>query len=136
MVGDGYNSLSPTHLTPLLHFLLMYISPAAEHNLYTDDPNVFNVGAGATQVVLPSEQNKNTGEIAQRIVQNCSANSIYYSENMTDANGAGMCDATVNFHGIIPAGAQLDCSGHRQVVTVYCPAAAVVSTTIRRRGNA
>jgi hypothetical protein len=122
----------------------IFVTPAVEHNVYTDEPNVFNIAGGAALMVLVSEQNSNKMEVSQRLIQNCSANNVYYSENLvsspipqSDANipPVGVCDNINNFHGIIGPYQQLDCTSHKQCVTVYAPSAATISTTIRRRSN-
>ena len=111
----------------------MNITMVAEHNVYTDPPQVIAVPAGIATIALPTEQNKNTGEISLRLIQNVGLNPMYYSENVSTPAGAALCDDTKIFHGYIVAGAQLDCTSHRQIVCVYSPLGTTISTTIRRR---
>lgn len=118
---------------------MIQVSGACERNIKTDGAFVYNVGSGQTLLVLPADD-FTVGEISARLIQNCGANPCYYSENMMDnggilnnPNSIPICDGTINFHGLLQAGQQLDCSSHRQCVAVYSPLGTVISTTIRRR---
>jgi|WetSurMetagenome_2_1015567.scaffolds.fasta_scaffold1483879_1 hypothetical protein len=104
----------------------------AERNVTIDPPNVITLAA-ATATFALEDISRIRGEIFQRFIQNLTGNDLYYSEGVTDANGAASCNAIGNFHGVIPSGQQLDCSGHRRCVSVYSAAGGVISTTIRRR---
>lgn len=111
----------------------------SERNVYTDPPNVIVVPANTAIIVLKDES-VSWGEISRRLIQNIGANPCYYSENMYNNNGilnnpnpTPVCDGTLNFHGYLASGQQLDCTEHRQVVCVFSLLGTTISTTIRRR---
>lgn len=62
-----------------------------------------------------------------RLFQNTSANPLYY------LIGAKNCDNVEQFHGILQAGQQLDCSGHRSSVWIFAPAAYTAVATVMLR---
>lgn len=62
-----------------------------------------------------------------RLFQNTSANPLYYLIGMSP------CDNVSQFHGILQANQQLDCSGHRSSVCVFAPAAFTAVNTIMLR---
>lgn len=105
----------------------------AEHNVFSDPPRVVVVPAATATEALPNEQGKDSGEIAYRYIQNVGANPCYYSFGLSNGAGGPQCDATINFHGYLAVGQQLDCSNHRQKVCVYSTGGTTLATTLMRR---
>jgi len=115
----------------------MLIETQAERNIWTDPPNVIAIAAATATLILPSVQGT-AGDYSQRLIQNVGNNPCYYSENLVDNTTippTPYCDSSNNFHGLLTAGQQLDCSGHRQAVCVYSPLGTTISTTVRRRNQ-
>lgn len=105
----------------------------SEHSLFADPPRVVTVSAATATEILPNEQGVDTTLIAYRYIQNTGSNPLYYSFGLKGAAGVAVCDATANYHGYLPAGAQLDCSNQRLRVCVYSTLGTTVATTIIRR---
>lgn len=104
----------------------------SERNVVSAPPNVIVIPAATATIVL-LDTRKIPGEISQRFIQNTGANPMYFSEGVTNAAGAAMCDDIANYHGLIAATQQLDCSAHRLIVCVYSPLGTTVAVTIRSR---
>lgn len=106
----------------------------AERNVQQFPPRVVVVPAGvATLIFSDTTHLNNTAEIQARILQNVGANPMYYTEGVLGAAGAPSCDNINNFHGLILAGQQFDCGGHRLTVCVFSVLGTTVSTTLRQR---
>lgn len=110
---------------------------AAEHSLFAEPPRVVAIPAATATKVFQNETGLNTGEIAYRYIQNVGANPVFYSFGLDDGSPAKnpVCDGTVNYHGVLPQYAQLDCSNHRQQVNVFSTAGSTVATTLIRRAD-
>jgi hypothetical protein len=106
----------------------------AERNVTIDPPSVITIPAATATIVLQDERRTNT-EISQRFFQNTGANRLYYSEGVATSAGAASCDDLLNYHGYLEPGQQLDCSGHRRIVSVYSAGGTIVAATVRRRAN-
>jgi hypothetical protein len=104
----------------------------AEKNVITLPPNVITIAATTATFVLRDSRVHKT-EISQRFIQNTGANPLYFSEGVTDASGNASCDNLLNYHGYLAAGQQLDCSQHRQCVSVYSVLGTTVAVTVRHR---
>lgn len=104
----------------------------AEHNLFVEPPNPITLSAATAAEVLPNERGVGTGEIAYRYIQNVGNNTLYYTFG-GDSAPATLVNATTLFHGMLPAGAQLDCSNHRSRVCCYSTAGTQVAVTVVRR---
>lgn len=98
----------------------------AENNLFADPPKVVALNAATSTPIFPSEQGLATGEIAYRYIQNVGANDVYYAFGVDNVDN-------VNYHGILPAKSQLDCSNHRLSVVCYSTLGSSVATTLIRR---
>lgn len=111
---------------------------AAEHCLFADPPQVITLAAGVAKELLENEQGVDTGEIAYRYIQNTGGDNLYYSFGLkgTDpSNPVAIADNTVNYHGYLIPGAQLDCSNHRLRVCGWSQAGTTVATTVIRRND-
>lgn len=84
---------------------------------------------GAATIVLADENNSGDDKTpVYRLFQNTStANNLYY------LIGSSQCDNVEQFHGILGPLQQLDCSGHRSMVSIFAPAAYTAVATIMLR---
>ena len=100
----------------------------AERGIYANGAKPIAVPAAASTEVIPDQTVKpKLEEIAYRYIQNNSAAVLYYAfgQQATDAN----------YHGVLPAYGQLDCSNHRLSVSVYSAGGATVPVTILYRND-
>lgn len=108
----------------------------AERNLFAEPPEVITLVQNVAQEIFPSEVKTPTAEIAYRYIQNTGANPCFYTLG-TDAGSTTPANAVTAgiYHGVIPAGGQLDISNHRLRVCCICTVAGGTSlgTTIIRR---
>lgn len=88
---------------------MITVIPTAERSIFFDPPKVVSVAATATEI-LPNQANE-VGTIAYRLIQNPGDVAIYFTIGQDNGSGNAKCDST-HYHGFIPAGGQLDCSGH------------------------
>lgn len=107
----------------------------AEKCVFTDPPNVVNVPDSVATILLNDEQFRQTGEIAQRYIQNTGGNNLYYSFGMVDNSvpPKAVCDNVGSYHGVLGVNEQLDCSAERRVVCGYSVGGTTVATIIQRR---
>ena len=110
----------------------------AERCVFTDPPNVITVAASTPTILLQDEQFRQTGEIAQRYIQNTGANNLYYSFGLLNRINdfvplTASCDNLLNYHGVLLVNEQLDCSAERRVVCGYSVGGTTVATIIQRR---
>lgn len=110
---------------------------SAENSLFAEPPRIVAVAAATATKIFQNEQGLNLGEIAYRYIQNVGANPVFYSMGLDDGTAlkGPVCDATVNYHGVLPQYAQLDCSNHKLQVNVYSTAGSTVATTLVRRND-
>jgi len=90
------------------------------------------LGAGVKKILLEDSRNV-PGEIAYRRIQNVGANNLYISFGLVDAGGGPVCDNVANFHKLLVAGQEIDCSSDRQVVCGFSIDGTTVATELRRR---
>lgn len=104
----------------------------SERNVQIAPPRLVVAAANTSTEVFPQQQ-YTKGEIASRYIQNVGANACYYAIGVTDANGVGICDNGLNYHGILASQQQLDVSQTRQPVAVFSVAGTTISTTLALR---
>lgn len=99
-----------------------------EKNIYASPAAPVTVAATtSTWAILDQTIDPKLEEIAYRYVQNVTGADLYYA--------FGQQASTTNFHGVLPAYSQLDCSNHRLGVSVYSAAGGLVAVTILFRND-
>lgn len=114
---------------------MIRVSNSAERSVAPLPPNVIIVAANSTTTingvsysgteVLPDRARIAGGTVAEVqscFIQNTGVNLLYF---LIDGYG---CDGTVNYHGTLAAGLQLDCSNHLKRVWVFSPVGTTVAT--------
>lgn len=113
----------------------------------TSERHVYPGSEQASPSQLPANQSQNgfsdqtklpAEEICFRFIQNVGANNIYYKFggacNKNDFNGILAPSGVLDANGF-GQGAQLDCSAHRQLVSLYSPAGSWYATTLLLRND-
>lgn len=113
----------------------------AENDAFSDPPKIVTYVANTAIEVLPNESGTKTGEIVTRLIQNLGASPLYYAFGTTGGTDSpanppsAVVDAAVNFHGVLPQYAQMDCSNNRLRVCAISTAGGTIATTIIRRAD-
>lgn len=105
----------------------MRVSNSVERDVFPDPCLVIAVPANTNTEVL-KELRRTRGEWAGRYIQNVGANPCFYAFGQD-------CDGATNYHGILAASQQLDCSNHPASVKVFSVAGTTIATTTLRRND-
>lgn len=102
----------------------MRVVNVTEKNVYPEPCKVTVVPAATATDVIDRIDNQR-GEWAGRYIQNTGANPCFYAFGQD-------CTAT-QYHGLLAASQQLDCSNHGQRVSIYSTLGTTIAPTLLRR---